>query len=78
VVGRIRVQGRGPKGGGGLVGVKAEGTCTGSVACTVDRLVWLARLAGWLADPGNGPMDPSHRVMNNVIIYFIIIYLSLK
>jgi hypothetical protein len=31
----------------------------------VGRLVWLARLLGWLASLGGEPMDPSPRVMNN-------------
>jgi hypothetical protein len=59
---------------GGWVGCTASVTCAGSRgsirgrwlgARGVGRLVWLARLLGWLASLGGEPMDPSPRVMNN-------------
>jgi hypothetical protein len=42
------------------------------------RVRSVSRLVGWLAGPGDRPMDPSNRVMNIVCIYFIIIDLSLN
>jgi hypothetical protein len=35
-------------------------------------LARLGQLVCWLADPGNGLMDPSLRVMNNVYVYIYI------
>jgi hypothetical protein len=45
---------------------------------SVERSGSVSRLVGWLAGPGDRPMDPSNRVMNIVCIYFIIIDLSLN
>jgi hypothetical protein len=38
---------------------------------------WLSWLVSWLVSPGDGPIDPSRRVMNSIFVCVYIFMLNL-